>query len=214
MSSRDRDVPRRSFLSRFGTVLAGAGAAVSAAGARVRAQGTHDAAWQAARHAQDDWLGQLPGVHRFVIDTTSPEGFSSALQFATNYFAANGAGYGLKDADLAVVVIARHHSTQYAYNKSIWTKYHGEMLKASEAAALPDLAARLDALLQRGAHLAVCQMATRRIAGTIARLTSGDANRVYDELASNLVVNAHLVPAGIVAVNRAQERGYSLAHAG
>ena len=30
-----------------------------------------------------------------------------------------------------------------------------------------------------------------------------------NELAANLLANAHLVPAGIVAVNRAQERGYS-----
>jgi hypothetical protein len=34
---------------------------------------------------------------------------------------------------------------------------------------------------------------------------------VFNELTANLVGNAHLVAAGIVAVNRAQERGYTLA---
>jgi len=44
--------------------------------------------------------------------------------------------------------------------------------------------------------------------------TGGDAERVYNELVSNLVANSHVVPAGIVTVNRAQERGYSFASAG
>jgi intracellular sulfur oxidation DsrE/DsrF family protein len=33
------------------------------------------------------------------------------------------------------------------------------------------------------------------------------------EMAANLIPNARLVPAGIVAVNRAQERGYSFVYA-
>ena len=149
-----------------------------------------------------------------MFDTTTPDGFSSALLYANNYFIANQTGYGLKDSDLAVVIVARHHATQFAYNEGIWTKYRDELVKAAEATTLPDLADRLNALLKRGAHLAVCQMATRRIAGSIAKSTGGNPDRVYDELAANLVTNAHLVPAGIVAVNRAQERGYSFAHAG
>ena len=37
---------------------------------------------------------------------------------------------------------------------------------------------------------------------------------VYKELTSNLIRNSHMVAAGIVAVNRAQERGYTFANAG
>ena len=48
---------------------------------------------------------------------------SSALTYATNYYSANNSGYGLQNADLAVVIIARHFSTPYAYNEAIWTKY-------------------------------------------------------------------------------------------
>jgi len=32
---------------------------------------------------------------------------------------------------------------------------------------------------------------------------------VVKEITENLIGNAHMVPAGILAVNRAQERGYS-----
>ena len=62
-------------------------------------------------------------------------------------------------------------------------------------------------------HFAVCQMATRRFAGVIANANKLDVEAVYTELASNLVKNSHLVPAGIVAINRAQERGYAFANA-
>ena len=62
-------------------------------------------------------------------------------------------------------------------------------------------------------HFGVCQMATRNISERIARATGGDAGAIFKELATNLVDNARLVPAGIVAVNRAQERGYSFVHA-
>src|SRR5436190_850108 len=46
----------------------------------------------------------------------------------------------------------------------------------------------------------------------VARAVGSSANEIYDELAANLVSNSHLVPAGIVAVNRAQERGYSFVY--
>jgi len=171
------------------------------------------AAWQPARHGQDDWLSQIPGQHRFVFDTTTPDGFSNALLYASNYFTGNQSGYGLKDEDLALLIVARHNSTQQAYNAAMWTQYRREFAAAAGAAELPDLTERLNALLKRGVHLAVCQMATRRIAGSIAKSTGGNQDRIYDELAANLAANGHLVPAGIVAVNRAQERGYSLANA-
>ena len=57
-------------------------------------------------------------------------------------------------------------------------------------------------------------MATRRVAGVIAQATSASADAIYNELTSNLVPNSHMVPAGIVAVNRAQERGYTFANVG
>ena len=216
MSKHDKDsIPRRRwFLSRFGATFAATGAGLWTTGVKARAQSNDTTRWQPANHSEDAWLSQIPGKHRFLFDTTSPDGFSNALTYANNYFVANENGYGLKDGDLAVVLVARHHSTQHAYNDVIWKKYQEHLVKAAQAATLPALGDRLDALVKRGVHLAVCQMATRRIAGTIASGTGQNADKVFEELSANLVRNGHLVPAGIVAVNRAQERGYSLAHAG
>jgi intracellular sulfur oxidation DsrE/DsrF family protein len=52
-------------------------------------------------------------------------------------------------------------------------------------------------------------MATRRLAGTIASAVGGNVDDINGELIANLVSNGRMVSAGIVAVNRAQERGYS-----
>ena len=57
-------------------------------------------------------------------------------------------------------------------------------------------------------------MATRRFAGIAARNGGGTADAIVEELGKNLVSNAHLTPAGIVAVGRAQERGYAFGYAG
>ena len=81
---------------------------------------------------------------------------------------------------------------------------------AEYSAPLPNRGNTVDSLLKMGVHLAVCSTATRGIAGAIAEATGGNTDAIFNELVSNLVsTNARMVPAGIVAVNRAQERGYS-----
>ena len=128
----------------------------------------------------------------------------------------------MKRSILAVAVVARHNSTPFAYTDAMWNK-HGVGLAQRNSFIDPATKrpptvnvyrARVEELLRQGVHLAVCQMATRNIAGIVARGAGSDTDTIYKELVTNLVSNAHMVPAGIVAVNRAQERGYSLANAG
>jgi hypothetical protein len=57
-------------------------------------------------------------------------------------------------------------------------------------------------------------MATNRIAGVIASAAGSTPPAIYKELAANLLPNGHLVAAGVVAINRAQEFGYSMLTAG
>jgi len=47
----------------------------------------------------------------------------------------------------------------------------------------------------------------------LAQASGGKQPDVYKELAANLIGNSHLAAAGIVAVNRAQEHGFTLATA-
>ena len=70
----------------------------------------------------------------------------------------------------------------------------------------------LDALAKRGVRFAVCAMSTRRAATAIAQKTGGKLEDVLAELRAHLIPNGRLVAAGIVAVNRAQERGYTFSN--
>ena len=217
----DKRHARRAFLSRLGTGATAAGLTVLAQGPAA-AQPVRPSEWRAKRHSEDDWLDRIPGGHRFVFDTTTPAAFDNVLRFASNYFTANKNGYGLSNEDLAVVIIARHHSTAFAYTDAMWSKY-GTSLASRDgftdpATRQPPTAnvyrARTEELLRQGVHLAVCQMATRNLAGIVAKSAGADTDAIYKELVSNLLNNAHMVPAGIVALNRAQERGYSFAYGG
>ena len=226
-------VARRSFLARLGAGMTVFGATLAAGESIAAAQGTAAGGWQPSRHAQDDWLDQVPGKHRFVFDTTSPAAFGAALLYANNFFVANQSGYGLGNPDAAVVIVARHNSTPFAYTDAIWAKYGTTLaqhtgfddpktkqrptLNVYNAAGydmLPSLGTTVDTLVKRGVQFAVCQMATQFFAGSIAQASGGNADTVYKELVANLIPNAHVVAAGIVAVNRAQERGYTFAAGG
>ena len=212
---------RRSFLTRWNAGVAAI--AALAAGGVARAQGKPAPAlrFEPARHAQDDWMDQLPGKHRLVIDTATVDGFQDALLWASNFLLANRNEYGLQNEDIALIVVARHFSTSYAYNDDMWAKYGASLTGRPPSADSPakeppkanPSAAALASLAKQGVQFAVCSMATRRLAGMVARAAGGTADTVFTELGANLVSNARLVPAGIVAVNRAQERGYTLASA-
>jgi intracellular sulfur oxidation DsrE/DsrF family protein len=215
----ESSVARRFFLTRLG---AGAGflGAMAAGSSTALAQSPAGAAWKPARHNQDDWFDKIPGQHRFVFDTTTPDGLALALLFASNYFTANHDAYGLEDHDLAVVVVARHKSTSFGYNDAMWAKYGKQFSEQSgftdpKTKGVPTsnlYAERMDPLTNKGVQFAVCQMSSRRISGAIAQATGGDSEAILKELAANLRPNARIVPAGIVAVNRAQERGYSFVY--
>jgi hypothetical protein len=222
---------RRSFLSHIGTGASAVFGAALVGGPALQAQTAGSGPRQPKRYAQDDWLDQLPGQHRLLLDTTTPNGLGSALLYANNFLRASEASYGLKDSDSAVVIVVRHFSTVFAYNDAIWAKYGAAISQritfndpqtnqppkinvynsASHVAALPSLGNTLDAVLKRGVHLAVCQMATRVFSAGLAQATGGTADAVYNEVVGNLVANSHIVPAGIVALSRAQERGYTFA---
>lgn len=220
---------RRSLLSGLGAV-----AAVMIGTRTARAQAPAPAVFQPARHPQDEWMNALPGRHRTVIDCAAVSAAGTGVFYANNIFTANRNGYQLADSDVAVIVVLRHEATVFAYNDAIWGKYSaplGKMAgitdpKTSQpptvnplssrefGAVMTSLGVTAPAIVKRGAHFAICDMATNRIAGVIASAVGSTQPAIYKELAANLLPNGHLVAAGVVAINRAQEFGYSMLTAG
>jgi intracellular sulfur oxidation DsrE/DsrF family protein len=204
-----------------------------AGAAMAQEKSTATARWQPARHEKDDWLDQLPGKHRLVFDTTTPEAIGNAIFFANSFMGVNRSEYGLQNSDLAVVIVARFRSTPFGYNDAMWTKYRMPMAAQARVedpktrlapktnpyntggygALMSNRGVTWDSLAKQGVHLAVCSVSTRGYAGNIADAVGANVDAIFSELTANLVSNARMVPAGIVIVNRAQERGYSLVSA-
>jgi intracellular sulfur oxidation DsrE/DsrF family protein len=166
-------------------------------------------------------MDELPGSHRFIFDNVSPSGFDASMLYAGNFITVNGADYGVGPDELAVIIVARHNSTPFAFNDAMWEKYGAAFAERmgfvdpqTNAAPTRNVYRnRLEGLASQNLQLAVCGVATRGFAGAAARATGGDTETVLAEITRNLVPNSHMTPAGIVAVNRAQERGYSFSFA-
>jgi intracellular sulfur oxidation DsrE/DsrF family protein len=220
-------------IARRTVVAAAIGTGVVALGAAAVARdaSAKDARWQPTLEKDDDWM-ELPSRHRIVFDATSSDGAAHALFFARNYIGVNKSDYGVDHSQLATIIVLRHMGTVFGYNDEIWAKY-GKVLsnlsnftdpKTKEAPTRnlydvkgygPGLAnadATVSELAAQGVHFAVCGSATQRVAATVAAETKSDAEAIRQELVSHLVPNARIVAAGIVAVNRAQERGYAVSY--
>jgi len=173
--------------------------------------------WQAARHAQDDWLDENSAKHRVVLDTWNPEHFADALQFAGNIVETNKTDYDIAAGELAVVIVTRHRTTPFAFNDAMWAKYGNAYSRqmawtapnAKEPPTANPYAGRLTALAAGGITLAICNRTTRAYSANAARQAGADADAVRKEMMTNTVIAGHFVPAGVVCVTRAQERGYA-----
>ena len=224
---------RRSFLGRLAAGSAAIGAAL-ATGASPLAAMTHAEPAKPMRHPQDDWFDAIPGSHRLFFDAVSPNGAGGALAFATNFAIANKSGYSLESKELARVICYRHFATPFAFTDAMWAKYGaiwGGLLDLKDPGTnaapkrnfwnatdlpgmQPNFGNTVAAVVKDGVHFAVCDMATHFIAGATAEKAGAKADDVYAELKASTIGNAHFVAAGIVAVNRAQERGYTFAYVG
>jgi intracellular sulfur oxidation DsrE/DsrF family protein len=230
MTRQSPSSERRLFFTRFNAGVTSLAAIAVGGVAMAQVKPTATARWEPARHEKDDWLDKLPGKHRLVFDTTTPEALGDALAFANNFIRVNRSDYGLQNSDLAVVIVARHRSTPFGYNDAMWAKYGMAIAVRAKVEdpntklapktniynaegygdLVPNRGTTLDSLFKQGVQLAVCSTSTRGYSRSIAEAVGGNADAIYNEFTANLVNNARMVPAGIVAVNRAQERGYSL----
>ena len=71
------------------------------------------------------------------------------------------------------------------------------------------LGTQLAALVKQGMQFSICNLTTRAYTKIISDATGVGQEDVFKELAANTLGPAHFVPAGVVGITRAQERGYT-----
>lgn len=178
--------------------------------------------------AQDAWLDQGGQRHRIIFDTISIKGAGEALNFTDNFYIANQSGYGIAGKDLSVVIILRHFSVVFGFNDAAWGKFGAALSDWGQLAEIgikpatvnlydaspldPKLFSRgrkLSGVAGQGARFAVCEVASKAVAFMVSKATGADTNAVLEEMRANLIPGAVMVPAGIVTLSRAQEKGYT-----
>jgi len=229
MQDNDKDLKaRRSVITGVGAAVAGLTVAASTA----TAQSAGASGFQPTRHASDAWFDELPGQHRVFIDSATALGGAEAVLYANNLYGAQENAYAGEPADFAMIVCFRHFSTPFGYTDAMWAKYGavfnsimnfpdpatGQAFTVNPlnqtAAPLPNAGFTIDLVTGKGAHFGICRAATGFFSGQIAQATGGSQPDVFDELLANAIPNSRFVAAGVMALTRAQEYGYSLLYAG
>jgi hypothetical protein len=209
---------RRDFLAR----LAAAGLAATAGGSALLPA---PAGAAGAPEFDDSWTARVTAAkHKAVIESAEPEE-GIALRHASFYRDGYRQMHGAEGADVATVVVLRHAATVLAFDDAIWGKYALAKLRdvkdpttqqhtAHNPFARPHTDAErrrtgefLEGLIASGVIVLACNLATRRLAGQMAREARAEQDAVYAEVRAGLVPGVLLQPSGIYATARAQEVG-------
>lgn len=216
-------VLRRSFLARLSAGIAAFGVTAASPAAALAAMPG------APKNELDDWLASFKGNEKVFYDSVTSAGGMEAILFARNFVKFSQEKLGTRDADMSVIVSFRHLATPLGYNDAMWAKY--PLLAEATNTNDPKTKARatrnvplhdemegfpgtsLPALRAHGAQFSVCGAATAFLAGLIAG-PAGNAKAVETELSANLIPGARIVPAGVVAVQRAQKAHFAYTYTG
>jgi intracellular sulfur oxidation DsrE/DsrF family protein len=200
--------PRRGFLERAAAALVGLTAlpAIPTLAGAAPQQGVFE----------DKWLQGLNGKHKQIADVASLNG-GTPLGRTVNFLDAY-TEYGMKDADLNVVIGIHSAALGFGLNDTLWAKYElgkrwNENDPRTSAPATRNVFASgapssVTTLQGRGVRFIACMRAIRRLSGALAT-PENPADKVREEILGNLLPGVTPVPALIIAVNRAQEAGLS-----
>lgn len=178
----------------------------------------------------DTWFKKVKGAHRVVYDAPEPHaGFPFIWSWV--FYQTNNQT-GTQDDDMTAVVVLRHNAIPFAMKDELWQKYgFGEMFgvidNTTQASAtrnpyympkegdypLPGIDG-IKQLQDRGAMFCVCDMALTVYSSMAAQKMELKPEEVKAEWVSGILPDIQIVPSGVWALGRAQERGCGYIYAG
>jgi intracellular sulfur oxidation DsrE/DsrF family protein len=208
---------RRQFV---GTLAAGASGLLAAVPALAGAKESNAVAADA-----DAWFNQVKGSHRIVYDAPEPhDGFPIIWSWV--YYTTNNQT-GSADNDLTAMVVLRHNAIPYAMEDRLWAKYKfGEVFKINDSntgasavrnpvwAPMGKDFPMVQKLQQRGAMFCVCDMALTVYSGKVAQAMKLTPEEVKKDWMSGILPGVQVVPSGVWAISRAQEKNCAYCYAG
>jgi hypothetical protein len=178
----------------------------------------------------DTWFNNIKGNHRVVFDAAEPNGAMSII-WTWGFYATNNQT-GSADGDITAVCVFRHNALPFALEDKLWNKYKlGEMFKINDnrtqapATRNPYYNATdgdfpfngvdgIKKMQDRGAMFCACNLAISVYSGMVAKSMGLDPEAVRKEWVSGGLPGVQIVPAGIWALERAQQHDCSYIFAG
>ncbi len=176
----------------------------------------------------ESWLKKIKGKHRQVFDAPSTNG-GLPLAWARVFLMSNKQ-VGVDEKDVTSVLVLRHDALPFAMNDDLWQKYSfGENFNVSNMMTkarvtsnmfwkpkedLPIPGMSVDKLLESGVLIGVCDLAMSFNSMHFAEKMKMEAADIKKEWVAGVFPGIQIVPSGVLAVNRAQERGCSYCYAG
>lgn len=179
-------------------------------------------------------FSKINGKHRIVFDATQPH---ELFPFAwPRVFLMTNEMTGTMGKDCSVVVVLRHTAIGYAMEDRLWEKYNlGEVFKANDPATgkpatrnpfwkpkdgaykvpgIGEVKIGIDQLQASGALFCTCEAAFTVYSTVVAGNMKLDPAEVRKDWVSGVLPGIQLVPSGVWALGRAQEKGCGYIFAG
>jgi intracellular sulfur oxidation DsrE/DsrF family protein len=171
-------------------------------------------------------LNRITGRHKMVFD--APEVNSGMpVVWPRVWLNGNAENYGTTDQQNSGVVILRHAAIPLAMVDALWAKYNlGQVFEIKEGDApatrnifaktlpLPLPGTGVEQLLAKGVMFGVCNVALTIYSGAVAQKMGLDAATVKADWVAGLIPGCQVVPSGVLAVARTQEKGCGYCFAG
>jgi intracellular sulfur oxidation DsrE/DsrF family protein len=208
--------PRRRFLGSAAAVLAsfGLGFPKSAHGDELLSEAAADV-------VHDEWMKPLKGKHRQIFHATAANDI--AMLMANNFLDAYSEAFQAKAGEANAVVGVHSGALSIGFNDAAWTKYgigktSSVIDPATKEPALRNIFATggplsVEASQKRGVVFIMCNTALRMRSRGLAAERGEKYETVYEDLKASRLPGTILVPALVVAINRAQEAGFTYVRA-
>jgi len=216
---KDNQQPRRrEFIGQLGAI-AMAATVPSAREIEARRRLVASPAWDMS------WVERVSAApYKVAIDTTKIEG--DGLYVALDVLDTFHEVYGGGNEPMQVVVVLRHFAAAMAQRDAMWERYgigeersvtdpdtkapakRNPFLRPSPNAKESwELNSKIEPLVARGVIFLVCNRATMGLASSLAKRVNKPVDEVKEDLRTNVVPGAVLMPNGIFALIRAQNAG-------
>lgn len=229
----DQPTDRRKFLGSLATGAAAISIASLATPFNLHAE-NHTPSETGLNPDPEEVFKKIKGKHRVVFDATKPH---DVMPFAwPRVFLMTNEKTGTPEKDNSVVVVLRHDAIPYAFEDSLWAKYKfGEVFKADDPATkapsvrnpfwkpkpgdykipgIGEVAIGINELQASGVIFLVCDAAMTVYSAVLAEGMKMDPAAVKKEWLSGLLPGIQVVPSGVWALGRAQEKGCAYIFAG